>query len=41
MKKLKRAICLILALATLAFPLTGCAKEHEDVFSITGDGGSG
>ena len=41
MKKLKRAICLILALATLAFPLTGCEKEHEDVFSVTVDGGSG
>lgn len=40
MKKLKRAICLILALAIFALPLAGCNTE-QDVFEITVDGGTG
>ncbi len=41
MKKWKKAVCLALALSTLAFPLTSCETEKEDVFEITVDGGSG
>lgn len=40
MKKLKRAICLILALTIFALPLAGCNTE-QDVFEITVDGGTG
>ncbi len=41
MKKLKKAICLLVALTILALPLTGCKTEHGDVFRITVDGGNG
>ncbi len=41
MKKWKKAVCLALALSALAFPLTSCETEKEDVFEITVDGGSG
>lgn len=41
MKKLKRAVCLIIALTIFALSMTSCEKEHEDVFEVIVDGGSG
>ena len=41
MKNLKRAICLMLAIAVFALSLTGCGNKHDDVFEVTVDGGSG
>ena len=41
MKNWKRAICLIMAIAVFALPLTSCGNKHADVFEVTVDGGSG
>ncbi len=41
MKKLKRALCFVLAFAIFVLPLMGCQKEHGDVFEVTVDGGNG
>ncbi len=41
MKKIKQAICVLLALACLVLPLTGCSSEKGDVFEVKVSGGSG